>query len=364
MKKKLKSKRTISLVIAIALSLCLIMAGCGNNTQASGGGATETDTSGDTTTPPPAPTEDTNIEPVTWNVICSWVEGNYNFTRLQLFKDIIEKNTNGLLTINILGGPEVVPETEQAEATINGVADATYTSSGYAAGYIPIGEVVSFSNMNYDEMYASGGIDFLRAEHAKAGLFFYAPDNEVDLVPFNIYTNDKIDTLDGLKGLKIRASQGIWADIATNLGMVPSSIVFTELFSALEQGLVEGYMAPAFSGQKEGFFEFTKHKIMPGIGRGGTVMLFNLNSWNALDPKVQGMVLDSIGEIQDAWGKVNQDALDSNVAALEAAGGSVVTLSDADAAKLNDTFYEAAWASFQSKNPDADIEKLKALFVK
>jgi len=353
-----RAKRIITLVIVIVFAACLMLAGCGNNAPAN-----ETSTPESTPATTPEPEGVVAADPITWDFLCAWVQNNNNFIRLEHFKEIVERNTEGRLIINILGGPEIIPESEQAEATINGVVDGIMTSCGYTAGYIPAGEVLSFSNMSTQEMQANGGLDFLREAYAAQGLYLFIGDNEVDS-QFNIYTNNEITTLAGLKGLKIRAAAGIWSDFGTNVGMVPVPIAFTELYSALEQGLVEGYMAPAFAGYKEGFFEFTQHKIMPAIGRGGSNMVFNLSSWESLPADLQEILKDSVEEIKAAYLDVNLGAAEANNAALQEAGGSLVTFSPEDSKALVDIFNETAWTIFAGNNPGADIDKLKPMFTK
>jgi TRAP-type C4-dicarboxylate transport system substrate-binding protein len=351
------------LTAVLAMVLCVAMAGCSSGGTSNAGSDANSNAGASSGNSGGTATE--AVDPVTWDVACSWVQGNFNYTRLELFADLIEEATNGALIINIVGGPEVVSETEQAEACVNGVLDATYTSVGYASGYLPVGEVVTASNMKNSEMEASGGLDFLREEYAKENLFFYATVNEVDYTRFHIYTNDEIATYDGLKGLKIRASQGVWTGLSNTIGMVPSPIAFTELYSALEQGLVQGYLAPAFSGVKEGFFEYTKHMIFPGIGRPGTVMLFNLESWEALSPSVQEEVLVAMDNIVTQWDEqVDKEAMNTNIAAIEAAGGSVVEFNTEDAEKLTDAYDGIAWETIAKNCPNYDIDELKTLFVK
>ncbi|MDR3294621.1 MAG: TRAP transporter substrate-binding protein DctP [Clostridiales Family XIII bacterium] len=349
-----KGRKARCSIALLMLVLCVAVAGCGGSSgNSSNGGDPSADLSAEET------------EPITWDVVCSWVQGNFNYTRLELFAEMIEDATNGALIIHIVGGPEIVAEAEQAEACANGVVDAVYTSVGYASGYLPIGEVVTASDMKNSEMAASGGLDFLREEYAKEKLFFYAAVNEVDYTRFHIYTNEEITTYDGLKALKIRASQGVWTSLANSIGMVPSPIVFTELYSALEQGLVKGYLAPAFSGVKEGFFEYTKHMIFPGLGRPGTVMLFNLASWEALPESVQQDVLGAMDDIVTQWDEqVDINAMNTNIEALEAAGGTVVEFSEEDAKRLTDTYGSIAWETLAKNCPNYDIDELKTLFMK
>jgi TRAP-type C4-dicarboxylate transport system substrate-binding protein len=305
------------------------------------------------------------VAPITWDFACSWVQGNFNYTRLELFADIVEEITDGRLIINIVGGPEVIEASETTEACVNGVIDGAYTSCGYAAGYIPIGEVVSVSDMTNAEMNSSGATDFLRDVYSESGLYYYAAVNEVVSTRFHIYVNKPVETLADLKDRRIRASLGLWNDVASALGMVPSPLAFTEVYTALEQGLIEGYMAPAFSGVNEGFFEYSKHMIFPGIGRPGTVMPFNLESWEALPGDLREILLDNTDYITTEWDEqVDKGAMDANIAALEEHGGSVITLADGDAEKLTDTFNEIGWASIAKNCPDYDMEELKKIFMK
>ena len=114
---RLISRKVALPVFSIMLVFCMVMASCGGGSTSNYRGSSSQGGSGAIETT-------LSDEDITWDVLCSWVRGNYNYTRLELFKEIVEKNTGGLLNINIVGGPEIVPETEQAEDCINGVVDA------------------------------------------------------------------------------------------------------------------------------------------------------------------------------------------------------------------------------------------------
>jgi TRAP-type C4-dicarboxylate transport system substrate-binding protein len=218
--------------------------------------------------------------------------------------------------------------------------------------------------MTTKEMVASGGYDYLNGILAKHDLYLVATNDDQLSTPFHIYTVNKITDLAGLKNLKLRTSAGLFNEIGIALGTTSVPLPLSEVFTALEQGLVEGFTAPSYIGGGEGFFEYAKYRIEPGFLRPGGCLLINTDSLAGLPQDLQDLIKGSAVTLADAWDvQYDRSISEPNVAALEAAGGALVTFSDADAKELTRIADEAAWNALAAKAPDS-VDKLKELFYK
>jgi TRAP-type C4-dicarboxylate transport system substrate-binding protein len=356
MTKKLMKLSTI--MLAVLLCVSLLLTACG------GGGGSSKPAENNPPADSGSPSADDG-KTYTLKYICSWTKGNINFDRLEVFKEEIERLSNGRLVIDIIGGSDVFPASETAEAVMNGVADGAYSSVGYFASYIPESEAISVSNMTFAEMVDSGGIDFLNEKFFHPNnLILYAVGNEVELTPFNIYMKTPVSSLADIQGKKVRTSPGFLNEVVAGLGATATPLALNEVFSALEQNLIDGFTAPSFIGGEQGFFEYAKYMIYPGILRPGGAMIINKNSFEALPEDLQKLLLDNAKGIVTAWDdRVDREATDNNIAVLKEKGGEVVELPAADAAKVNEISNEIGWEIIKQRTPEY-FDELKAKFLK
>lgn len=343
----LKMKRNYLVISLVVLSL-LFLGGCGgqgNNDQAKNEQTDQAKKQTDT---------------YTLKFAASWAKGdNAQFKSLEVFKDVVEKETNGRLKIQIMGGAEVFPPTETAEAVKNGAIDGAYTSAAYYSGMIPEGNALSVTNMTNKEMVASGGMSLLREIHAKNNLFFLMVMDEVQYQPFAFVLTKPIEKVEDMKGKRLRAAPGIYSEVIKAVGATPVTMPMSDLFSALEQGLVDGYTTVTISGGKEGYFKYAQNMVRPGWYRGASGVIINLDSWNKLPKDLQEQ-LDGITEkIGAEWDKLNKSELDKNLELLKAAGGKENQLPQAEADKLTKLVSDIGWAYVKQKAPQygADLEK-------
>ena len=81
------------------------------------------------------------------------------------FVDKLNEAGEGVIQINVLGGPEVIGLAEQPEAVRNGVVDMAYTAASFYGGTVPERDVLVASNSNAIYARETGGMDLLNEIH-------------------------------------------------------------------------------------------------------------------------------------------------------------------------------------------------------
>jgi len=333
----LKMKRNYFVISLVVLSL-LILAGCGGGQESTGQKDTDQPKKEDT---------------YTLKFAASWAKGdNAQFKSLEIFKDVVEKETNGRLEIQIVGGAEVFPPTETAEAVKNGAVDGAYTSAAYYSGMIPEGHALSVTTMTNKEKVASGATDLLREIHAKHNLYFLMTQDETQYQPFAFVLTKPIEKLEDMKGKRLRAAPGLYGEVIKAVGATPVTMPMSDLFSALEQGLVDGYCTVAISGGKEGYFKYAQNMVRPGWYRGASGIIINLDSWNKLPKDLQEQLNDITEKINDEWLEFEKAELDKNLQFLKEAGGQENVLSSAEADKLTNLVNDIGWKYVKEHSPE------------
>ncbi len=135
------------------------------------------------------------------------------------------------------------------------------------------------------------------------------------------FTNKRVSTIADLKGMKIRCQEGsIYYETMEAFGASPVSIAFSELYSALQTGVVDGAEQP-FSGfftnqfqEVSKFYLLDKHEISPNI------ILFSEVTWKKLSPEDQKLVQEAFDESVLYFNKLSDEKDDELVAGMKAAG--------------------------------------------
>ena len=276
---------------------------------------------------------------------------------------LIEKKSDGRLKINYVGGPEVVKSFDQGEAIRRGTIDMIlYTPFGYLKSFAPVLQAKGLSQLTPWEERAAGVHDIWdQICQEKIGVKYLGSIHSV--IDFSIYTNKKVEKLADFKGLKIRAMP-LYTPFLKQLGAKPIIIPPTDIYTAMQRGVVDGYMFTTdFEIPDWGWHEVTKYKILPGVFQLENATLVNIKKYNEL-PKDLQMILEECVEIYEGVDTVRVlQRKDKAWEEMQAQGVSEVSLSEDEAQKFIDTAYEATWEEIIKEDPE-NGPKLKKLISK
>lgn len=73
------------------------------------------------------------------------------------FVDLVNERGEGVVQIQVIGGPETIPQERMGEAQKNGIADMFLLPAGLYLNLIPEGEAFAGSNINPMDLRAAGG---------------------------------------------------------------------------------------------------------------------------------------------------------------------------------------------------------------
>jgi len=196
--------------------------------------------------------------------------GDKNFQVQQEWAERVEKMSNGRIDIKLLPVGSVVKHTETLGAIKMGVLDGHITATGYFSGQDPafglIGNTVGawsdttqlLQYMNYGggnelmtELYAPYGVQFVGASTTGVESF-------VSKVPLNGVAD--------LKGLKLRAPEGLVQQVFAAAGAAPVNLPGSEVFTGLSKGVIDAADYTVFStNQQNGLNDIATHPVQPGF---------------------------------------------------------------------------------------------------
>ncbi|WP_022942355.1 TRAP transporter substrate-binding protein [Psychromonas hadalis] len=196
--------------------------------------------------------------------------GDKNFKVQQEWAERVEKMSNGRIDIKLLPVGSVVKHTETLGAIKMGIIDGHITATSYFSGQDPafglIGNMVGawsettqlLQYMNYGggnelmtELYAPYGVKFVGASTTGVESF-------VSKIPLN--------GVDDLKGLKLRAPEGLVQLVFAAAGASPVNLPGSEVFTGLSKGVIDAADYTVFStNQKNGLNDIATHPVQPGF---------------------------------------------------------------------------------------------------
>jgi len=131
---------------------------------------------------------------------------------------------------------------------------------------------------------------------------------------FRNITNSKrpINTPEDLKGLKLRVTPiKMRLDTFNALGALPVPMPFSELYSALQQGVVDGQENPLAIIYSNHFYEVQKYLSMTGHIWGTAILVISEKDWNKVSPGDQVIIKEAAKEWANKQRKMTRDAEDN-----------------------------------------------------
>ncbi|MBT8458195.1 MAG: TRAP transporter substrate-binding protein DctP [Boseongicola sp.] len=254
------------------------------------------------------------------------------------FVDKVNTAGEGVVQIEVRGGPEAIGMFQQPDAVRDGIVDMVYTPGSFYGGALPEKDALVASNLTAVETRQNGGIALIDEIHQeKMGLKYLGWFDSG--VCYNLWTRDA-PTFDAngnleVEGLKLRGNAVYNAFFSNYLGAQVIDLPTGEVYSALQRGVVDatGWTQIGLIDLK--WNEFLNYRIEPCFFSTDLGVIVNNDRWNELSEEARQIVQDVA--IQHEIDSVNalRTKRDEDFAALEEQGMQVVSLEgDAKAAYL------------------------------
>ncbi len=163
----------------------------------------------------------------------------------------------------------------------------------------------------------------------------------------NFTSNKPLDDIEAFKGQKFRTMDSkILIEQFNALGASAIALPFSELYTSLQTGVVDGEENPLDTIQRMKFYEVQKYLVVSEHGAMEDVILFNQHWWSSLPEEYRTIIKDTfiqaIPELQQHKTKAVKEAL----AAITASGINVRTCSDEEKAALREKMYGPSVAAY------------------
>ncbi|WBU53086.1 TRAP transporter substrate-binding protein [Paracoccus sp. SCSIO 75233] len=278
--------------------------------------------------------------------------GNPKDLASERFAELVAEKTEGRITVDAGGsaqyGDDVEALTQMRLGTLALSANSQGPASGVVEEFAVLGLPFLFDSLEQAWEVLDGEVgqklDEAAQENGLKVLAFW--DNGIRQTSNNVRP---INTPDDLAGLKIRTPPDpMTLEIFTTLGANPTPMAFSELYVALQQGVVDGQENPLMNIESSKLYEVQKYISLTGHKYESTPLLMSKIVWDGLSEEDQAAMLEAAKEAGEYNRELSKKSDEELRPMLEEAG---VEFNELDTAP----FVEATQpiiAEWQEKYPD------------
>lgn len=287
-------KRMFALLLSLTMVFSLTACGGGNEESSSGG----SEASGET---------------ITIKLPHCYSEGHPLTDTLEnFFKPELESRSGGRLTVDLYPNSTLATEEQIYEGLRNntyemGVVGTIFQDRIPSVATFQLPFLFSDFDQAREALYEQDYGQQLIGDVASLGFTVngIVPDG------FRVMTlNRKAESLSDLKGLKLRMPNlEVMVKIGECLGCAVTPMAMTEVFSALEQNVIDGQENPPSTIRTQGWYEIQDYLLVSNHVFTSLFLCVNSAFYDSLDPELQGILDEVIDETSSKiWDSAKEQA--------------------------------------------------------
>lgn len=233
------------------------------------------------------------------------------------FIERVAKDTNGELTYKLFAGGALLGGKNMVEGLQTGVADIGQIVFGYFPAEFPYATLIADMAIygSNAPAIAAAVTEFALlnctgclAEFKALGLVHLGGTSTS---PYVLMSRDKIETLDELKGKKVRTPGALWDRWVRDAGGTPVNISAGEIYEAMSRGQVDAVLNAFGAMKSHSLWDAAKHvtNLQLGTYRSWGIFTVSARHWESLSPAHRRVLLDNAarGILQAALGYIATD---------------------------------------------------------
>lgn len=299
------------------------------------------------------------------------IPGEYSSQLYDEFAARVEERTGGEIKMQIFPGEQLGKEIELVQQVRDGVLDITGASMPATSTLVSALEIPStpFLWRDWDEAQAiitgaamQPAFDELEEKHniiPLTKIWYWGWRNFT-------FSDKEVRTPADMEGLKIRVPESpVWVEMIRGIGAAPTPIPFSDVYTALQQGTVDGQENPIPTIFARKFYEVQKYVVMSRHMLQNNMMLINKNTMAKLEPAHQRILLEEANAASARMTLLQQRA-ERDMLKEIAASGKVTIVEDPDreafAEKSTDAVFKALadrWGQDAIDRVRAGIEEIR-----
>lgn len=246
------------------------------------------------------------------------------------FEELVEAGSSGEIDVQIFPSSQMGPDREMIEGVQTGVLEMAIPPSSFFAGWDP-----AFAVIELPYMYASKEIAFDVLDSDTGDAMLDRVENQglvglgwLELGVRNVTNNVRpVSTPQDLEGVKLRTMK-VPAHVATfeTLGANPTPMNFGEVYSALQQGVIDGQENPLAIITSQRFYEVQKYLSTTGHVFAVYMPVISKPFFDGLSDEHQQLIRKSMATARDYQAELVASEDTAQLEQIRAAGVEVLEL--------------------------------------
>ncbi|KPJ65465.1 MAG: C4-dicarboxylate ABC transporter substrate-binding protein [Coxiella sp. DG_40] len=246
---------------------------------------------------------------------------------MEYMAELTKEKSDGRLIVQIFPSEQLGTEKECIEALQLGYLAMTKTSTAPMESFVPKIQIFGIPYLFRDSEHywkvlkGAIGRELLEAGTDKGlkGVCYY------DAGARSFYAKKEIRSPADLKGLKIRVMQSIMAmQMIEAMGGSPTPISWGELYTSLDQGVVDAAENNPPSFETSRHFEICKYYILDEHVRLPDMLLISTRVWQSLDAEEQRILQEAVNESVEYNRQLWKQAEQASLEKVKAGGVTVI----------------------------------------
>jgi tripartite ATP-independent transporter DctP family solute receptor len=313
-KKMLEKMKRLSCILT-ALLVCAVVLGCGGNSS----GAAQSAASG-------------AQQNLVLKLGTAHAEGQPSVLACEKFSADVKEKTSGRVSIEVFPGGVLGNETSMRDSVATGSIQMASLGAGVMGAYTGAANLPVANYVWRDEAHM---LSVLNGELGKKYIY-----DEVEKVAGihvingwpqparRLLTVKPVKSLADLKNMKIRVPAGnkIYEDTWAAMGALPVSLPMDEVYTALEQRVIDGLEMPTDSLYYNGYHEKAKYLALTDHMMYLQYLFINAAVWNGLSGAERDIFNASAADAEKYHNKLRDESLDKILKDMEAKGVTITAV--------------------------------------
>lgn len=253
----------------------------------------------------------TAVQAETWRMATAYPEANFHTQNIQQFVNEIKEATNGQLDITVHANGSLIRPGEIKNAV--------------RSRQVETGEFLISALANENPIFAVDAIPFLAVSHDDSEKLYEITKPYLEEIlgrqnmkllysvawpPQGMYTDRPINSIEDLKGLRMRAYSPQTERLAQLSGAVPTQIEAADIPQAFSTGRVNAMITSASTGVNSSAWDFLTHYYDVAAFLPKNVVVVNQRTFDALDEATQQIILEAAAKAeQRGWELSREDRI-------------------------------------------------------
>ncbi len=211
--------------------------------------------------------------------------------------NVLER-TNGQLTMESVSFPELgIAGPDSLALVEDGTLDLATMVPAYIGGELPGMDIIYMWNL-YPDRETQFNVFFalipdieriLEEETGGGKVIFRSWGSGIDVY---LWSKKALNTPEDYEGLKIRTPGTAFSDFAEGMGADAQFIAFSEVYTGLERGILDGAISGANAGFGQRWYEVTDYITGPLLNMEAFNVIMSKKVWEELPPDLQQILIE------------------------------------------------------------------------